>query len=405
MASIHKTKKSKFYHCSFYDPVAGQWKLRSTRATDKAAAEAICLRFESLAKSSAKAGGKVGPADAAELTEAGLRLIQKATAGDLTEDSAREFVNRVLKASGESAIDGQTVSQFLDSWLAGKKLARSEHTAQKYRTTVKLFKKALGKKADKSLSTITTKDVEHFRDQRLKDVVASTVVDDLKILHTAFKAAARQGLTQRNVVEAVDLPKAESKTRDAFTPDEVDKLVAATDEREWKTAILLGFYAGLRLGDAVGMDWKNVDLEAQLLRYKVRKTGRTEEVPINRTLLRHLRSIKGTQTGKICPGLDAQKIPGRSGLSRKFLEIVEAAGIDTGTIEPEDGKGRSFTPKSFHSLRHGFISALANAGISQELRQKLAGHTTTDAHQKYTHLETDVLRKAVNKIPQAKKAG
>ena len=398
MASVHKTKKSKFWHCSFYDPSTGAWKLRSTRTTDKAAAEAICFRYESLAKSSAQPGGKVSPADTAELTEAGLRLIQKATAGDLTEDSAREFLNRVLKASGESAIDGQTVSQFLDGWLAGKKLARSEHTAQKYRTTVKLFKKALSSKADKSLSTVTTKDVERFRDQRLKDVVASTVADDLKILHTAFKAAARQGLIQRNVVEAVDLPKAESKTRDAFTVDEVEKLVKTSDDREWKTAILLGFYAGLRLGDAVGMDWTSVDLEGQILRYKVKKTGRTEEVPINRTLLRHLRSIKGARIGKLCPELHAQKIPGRSGLSRKFLEIVEAAGIDTGTIEPEDGKGRSFTAKSFHSLRHGFVSALANAGISQEFRQKLAGHTTADTHRKYTHLETEVLRKAVNKI-------
>jgi integrase len=398
MASLHKTKKSRFWHCSFYDPVAGQWRLRSTRTTDKAAAQGICFRYESLAKSAAQPGGKVGPADAAELTEAGLRLIQKATAGDLTEDSAREFVNRVLKASGESAIDGQTVSQFLDGWLAGKKLARSEHTAQKYRTTVKLFKNSLGKKADKSLSTVTPKDIERFRDSRLRDVGASTVADDQKILHTAFKSATRQGLVQRNVVEAVDLPKSESKSRDAFTVEEVDLLVKTTDEREWKTAILVGFYAGFRLGDAVALEWKSVDLESQMLRYRAAKTGRTEEVPLNRKLLRHLKSIKGSRKGKICPALHAQKIPGRSGLSRKFLQIVEAAGIDAGTIEPEDGKGRSFTSKSFHSLRHGFVSALANAGISPEFRQKLAGHTTADTHRKYTHLEAEVLRQAINKI-------
>ncbi len=398
MASIQKSKKSKKWHCSFYDPSSGKWRLRTTGTTDKTEAQRVCLQFEFTAKQAAQSHGKIAPVDATELTEAGLKLIQAAAKGELAEDSAREFVNRVLKASGQGVLAGQTVSEFLDAWLAGKKLARSEHTAQKYRTTVKLFKKSLGKKAEKSLSAVSTKDVADFRDDRLKNVVATTVADDLKILHTAFKAATRQGLVQRNVLEAVDLPKGESKSRDAFTAEEVDLLVKATDEREWKTAILLGFYAGFRLGDAVALEWKSVDLESQMLRYQAGKTRRTEEVPINRKLLRHFKSIKGSRKGRICPALHAQKIPGRSGLSRKFLKIVEAAGIDTGTIEPEDGKGRSFTPKSFHSLRHGFVSALANAGISPEFRQKLAGHTTADTHRKYTHLEEEVLRQAVNKI-------
>jgi len=375
-----------------------QWRLISTRTADKSTAHATCLRFEALAKSTAQQVSKVGPTDAAELTEAGLKLIQHATKGELTEDNAREFVNPVLKASGQGVVDGQTVSEFLDARLAGKKLARSENTAQKYRTTVKIFKKSLGKKADRSLSTVTPKDIERFRDARLKDVGASIVAADQKILHMAFKAATRQGLVQRNVAEAVDLPKSESKSRDAFTVEEVDLLVKTTDEREWKTAILLGFYASLRLGDAVALEWKSVDLEGQMLRYRVAKTGRIEEVPINRKLLRHLKSIKGSRKGSICPALHTQKIPGRSGLSRKFLEIVGVAGIDAGMIEREHGKGRSFTSKSFHSLRHGFISALANAGISQKFRQKLAGHTTVDTHRKYMHLEAEILRQAINKI-------
>ena len=280
-----------------------QWRLISTRTADKSTAHATCLRFEALAKSTAQQVSKVGPTDAAELTEAGLKLIQHATKGELTEDNAREFVNPVLKASGQGVVDGQTVSEFLDARLAGKKLARSENTAQKYRTTVKIFKKSLGKKADRSLSTVTPKDIERFRDARLKDVGASIVAADQKILHMAFKAATRQGLVQRNVAEAVDLPKSESKSRDAFTVEEVDLLVKTTDEREWKTAILLGFDASLRLGDAVALEWKSVDLEGQMLRYRVAKTGRIEEVPINRKLLRHLKSIKGSRKGSICPAL------------------------------------------------------------------------------------------------------
>ncbi len=398
MASVHKSPKTKFWQCSFYDATSGKWRQRSTRTAKKTEAEAICLRFESHSRSIHKHAATVPVDESGELVEAGLKLIQTAAKGELGEDTAREFVNKVRQATGEEAIEGHTIAEFLDNWVSGKKLAKSEHTAQRYRTTVKLFKESLGEKNKRSLSAVTARDVEKFRDARLRIVGASTVADDLKILRTALNAARRQGLVHTNVVEAVDFPKSESRERDAFTAEEVSALVQATDDREWKTAILFGFYAGLRLGDAVSLEWKNVDLENSILRYKATKTKKLEEIPLNRTLLRHLKGLKGPREGSICPSLRSQKIPGRSGLSRKFLDIVRAAGIDTNAQGPVDGKGRSFTAKSFHSLRHGFVSALANAGVAPELRQKLSGHATADTHRKYTHMETKVLRDAVDKI-------
>ena len=46
---------------------------------------------------------------------------------------------------------------------------------------------------------------------------------------------------------------------------------------------------------------------------------------------------------------------------------------------------------------------MANAGVAPEIRQKLSGHTTEDAHQRYTELEMDQLRKAIKSIPSKKK--
>jgi len=403
MASIHRTTKSKFWHCSFYDPAAGNWRLRSTRTADKAAAEATCLRYESMAKHAANPGGTVGPVDAAEMTEAGLTLIQKANKGELTEDSAREFVNRVLKAANQDVIEGRTVGEFLDAWLEGKKVSGKQRTGKDYQSTINYFKKWLGKKAEKSLSSITAKDIEKFRDARLKQVANGTVADDLKTLRSAFKAASRQGVIQRNVVEAIDLPKADPNERDAFSVAEVEQIVRTTEDVEWKTATLLAFYAGLRLGDAVGLDWNQVDLDQKILLFRQTKTGRGAEIPIHKRLLLHFKSIEGPHSGKVCPKLAPILVKGRNGLSRRFLKIMATAGIDRNVVKPKDGKGRSFSKKSFHSLRHGFVSAMANAGVSEEFRHKLAGHSSAKTHRKYTHLESGVLRKAVNKIPPPKK--
>lgn len=399
MASIHQRSGSQKWHCSFRDST-GKWRLVSTKTTDKAEALAVCARLETLAKQSApKAEDTVPAEDSGELLEAGLKLIQTAKAGALSESTARDFVNRVLKATGaEAEIAGETVRDFFTGWLAGKEVGSARDTFLRYRTTVDLFLERLGKRSALPLSAIRSKDIESFRDSRLREVGATTVVDDLKIIRTAFNRARRQGTIHANPCEAVDFPKAEAQVREPFTVQEVGLLVQEAPE-EWKTTILLGFYAGLRLGDAVRLDWRSVDFEKGMLTFKAQKTGRQESLPIHPMLAAHLGKIAGDTGGKISPSLAKLSISGRSGLSRQFLDIVREAGLDTGAEEKKrEGKRRRFTAKTFHSLRHGFVSSMANAGVSKELRMKLAGHTTEAVASGYTHHETRILREAVEAI-------
>jgi integrase len=165
---------------------------------------------------------------------------------------------------------------------------------------------------------------------------------------------------------------------------------------------MFGAYAGCRLSDAVKMDWSAVNFDTNLLRYRQQKTKKLVEMPLHKVLLRQLEKMAGDTVGRITPKLAVQSVPGRSGLSRQFLDIVKAAGVDMDVREvdkTDKAKSRHFTGKSFHSLRSSFVSAMANAGVAPEIRQKLSGHTTEDAHQRYTKLEMDPLRKAINSIP------
>jgi len=399
MPSLHKRAGSSFWSCAFTDN-SGKRHLVSTKTKDKAEAQAFCLRLEAMARQLTQgAEATVPKLDSPELLEAGLKLMQAASSGSLSEATALEYVNRVLKASGtEGEIKGETVRGFFTNWLAGKEVGAARDTFLRYRTTVDLFVAGLGKRASLTLSAIRAKDIENFRDSRLKEVGATTVTDDLKIIRTAFNRARRQGTIHTNPCEAVDFPKAEAQVREPFTVQEVGLLVKAAPE-EWKTAILLGFYAGLRLGDAVGLDWRAVDFEMGMLTFKAQKTKRTETIPIHPMLAAHLGKIAGDTGGKISPSLARQSISGRSGLSRQFLNIVREAGLDAGEEgKKRDGKRRRFTSKTFHSLRHGFVSSMANAGVSKELRMKLAGHTTEAVAAGYTHHEAAVLRQAVEAI-------
>ena len=97
------------------------------------------------------------------------------------------------------------------------------------------------------------------------------------------------------------------------------------------------------------------------------------------------------------PGMAEKGPGGRPGLSESFKRIVEKAGLDLQTVQ---GSGaRKISRRTFHALRHSFTSALANAGVSQELRMKLTGHSSAAMHRRYTHHELKTLSEAVGKLP------
>lgn len=64
------------------------------------------------------------------------------------------------------------------------------------------------------------------------------------------------------------------------------------------------------------------------------------------------------------------------------------------------GKGvRKFSRRIFHSLRHSFNSAMANAGVSDEIRMKLTGHASKKMNERYTHLQMATLKNAMAALP------
>jgi integrase len=69
-----------------------------------------------------------------------------------------------------------------------------------------------------------------------------------------------------------------------------------------------------------------------------------------------------------------------------------------GEVVRHTEKGRANTTKSFHSLRHSFNSALANAGVARELRQVQTGHASERMNEIYTHRELEPMREAIEAI-------
>ena len=404
MASIHKLPgASKNWVCSI-KLSNGKRTFRSTGlpATEKnrAAAQSLCDQWQRIENGF---GATVGEGilkfeNPREVTESLITASKRLIRGEFTEADARAMLDSMLVAGRQNPIGNESIREVFENWLKGKTLSKSERTADRYHTVVSQFLQHLGEKAERPLSSISIRDVEGFRDLRLSKKLSSrTVMQDIKILRGILEGARRQGLLLHNPAQGCELPRGKSKERETLTPEEVSKLITAATA-EWKTAILVGYYLGARLEDAVTVNWEDVDFGDNVIRYKQRKTGREVTAPLHPDLEAHLLGMAGDDPrGNLTPELACRAGKGDGNLSKQFGRLMDNAGVDRGSSK-EKGE-RAFSTKSFHSLRHSFASSLANAGIPDEVRMRLTGHSSEDVHQRYTHIQLQPLRSAIKKLP------
>ena len=279
----------------------------------------------------------------------------------------------------------------------------------------------LGKRARLNLAAISTKDVSGWRDAEIASGKHPNSVRYLvKQVRIPFNAARRQGIITHSPAEAVELPATardddggETK-RDAFTVEQVKALMDAAIAREhgrpvfeagaeWRGAILFAYRTGARLQDVANITWNAIDLPARLITYREKKGGKLVTVPMHPELESHLLELSAPHSGKafLFPKVAGKNTGGRSGLSMTFARIMARAGVAGEILRAasEGGKGRTVRSLTFHSLRHSFNSAMANAGVSQEVRMKLTGHLSAEMNKGYTHHELEPLRAAVAVIP------
>lgn len=176
-----------------------------------------------------------------------MRVIEEARQGILPPD-------RVWK-----------VGEYLDFWLEHEK--RRPLTRQRHEGVVRLhIKPFLG---NQRLSSLTVRTVQDFLDVLLAEGrTVATVHQTRKVLSAALTFAMRQEVIARNPARLVELPRYKSKEAKHWQPDEtIAFLDAARTDPLYPVFILLALY-GLRIGEALGIRWRDIDFEQDVLRIR-----------------------------------------------------------------------------------------------------------------------------------------
>ena len=152
--------------------------------------------------------------------------------------------------------------------------------------------------------------------------------------------------------------------------------------------VLLGGDAGLRLGEIVALEWRDVDLHARRLTVQrsdwlghvtVPKGGRSRQLPMTQRLTA---ALEGRSASAIAIGCCACRMDRRSRA--------------IGSSKPSAARSASrASEQGVHILRHTFCSHLAMKGAPARAIQELAGHADLSTTQRYMHLSPAATEDAI----------
>ena len=408
MATLYKRTRSPFYWTAFFapDPAAEGAKKRryvstGERKRDKAKQAAADLE---------RAANRVLDGEKARAVTAILgEVAQRAAQGLLTQDEARRAVDRMLGVSTGETVDVPKIADWLSQWAENKaKVGKAAATVAAYKTATRHFLAFLP--ADKHTAPLTflrTSHFEKFRDaMRDEGRNVSTVNHFIKILRVPMNAAFKQGFIATNPAVAcdtltVDAKAAPEEHERTFTAADVSRLLKAAKGTDWQGAILIGYFTGARLRDVCDLTWANIHLQDSKIEFRARKTGKSIKMPMHEDLENWLLSLDtpDDSNAPLFPTLYGRGSGGHKGLSADFQAVMRRAKIDPRNRAADGEAGYTRAMLSFHSLRHSFNSALANAGVDSETRRELTGHTSAAMNDHYTHRTLESLRPAVKSMP------
>jgi len=319
------------------------------------------LRFA--AEKYAKGGWKV--------VERHARLFHEGDEGDalieLGGPKARAFV--------DIAVMGHKPSRaYVTPWSTQRGREVEQTTAFMDRRAVEAFVAA-----HPLLSDITKAGVARWIESRRRDVTAATVQRETSGLRSFWQWLRSHGEVKDDAPDPFSGHKFQDRRkrvdearREAFTPEEAEKLYAAALERPkdgltLAALVALGAWTGARREELVALRVNDVALSGNKsgdwLTIRGAKTSSgNRTIPAHPAIAPLLKRMVGDRTtGHLFANIEVDRF-GRRGdlIGKKFTAIKQKLGFP-----PE---------KTFHSLRHMFVQQVRALGVPEDLVADLVGH-------------------------------
>jgi integrase len=225
-------------------------------------------------------------------------------------------------------------------------------------------------------------DFAEWRDERLKQVSAGTVIRELNSWHAVIEQGRKEwGINlPENPVHLVKRPKADPARERRLEPTdgegetEEDWLLAAcdSDRDHWMGAIVrLAIETAMRQGEILGLRWADIDPRKPVAMLHDTKNGDKRAVPLSPRARKVLEELPRHMSGLVFP-ID------QNAFKMRFRRCCDRAGL---------------AGLRFHDLRHEATSRLFERGLEMMEVAAITGHKSLSMLKRYTHLHAPTLAK------------
>lgn len=239
--------------------------------------------------------------------------------------------------------------------------------------------------ADFPAMRLTKAQIEEFRrfrqrgNPKIKD---SSVNRDLSVLRRVLYWAVEESILLANPLARMRMVRERRTRRQILSVENEDKILAVA-QPHLRRIIIAALDTGMRRGEILKQRWEHIDFSRRLLFVSSSKTpeGESRELPLSNRLLGVL--LEQRQGEGFVFTLRGQPI---EWIRKGWLGALKHAGVPH---------------TRFHDLRHTFNSRLMEAGVIQDVRMALMGHSGgSRINSIYTHVELPTKRKAIARLEE-----
>lgn len=296
--------------------------------------------------------------------------------------------DKAMNASQFGAKPEITLAEAMESVVRSVSL----NTQRTYRSSMRAWlgegrPKGRGLSGSMTLSALKQSHLEaHKAQRRAEGKKANTIHSELRFLKRVVNAH-RRGFATADL--EFDMPKTFQKTR-FLTKEELEAVLgflkAKSNQQAYSKAHDLGvflWHTGMRLNEALGLAWTDVDLPKRTVQAYRGKTHVLSLVPLSDAAAGVLMKYQHQK----------QPFENMSLAVRRLRAAIDAHCNTNPRVVEQRGKATA------HSLRDTFAAGLVSKGMSLHKVSKLLGHTSLAMTRKYAQLEAqDVAEEARNML-------
>ncbi len=306
--------------------------------------------------------------------------------------SEREINKKILEYEEKQSI-GRTFSEVADEWWEEAEPRLATQSICVYKPALKRSLEQFGKTPIKD---IMPKDVSRFlRILSAKGYAQKTISNQRIVISGIFNHAIIEGDVQYNPCTAVQLPVGLPKERrDAASLSDEKKI--KTSDHPWLFP-QIAIYSGLRKGEILALQWKDVDLDNDII-YVTKSVAHNGDKPF----------IKMPKTEAGC-----RIVPLLSPLKKRLVEAKSKPNdyiiSDTGELPLTKRRFETLyshykrdvgITATAHQLRHSFATVAIENGVDIKSVSEILGHkqisTTLDIYTDFRKTALDRSRSALN---------